>query len=64
MSVNFSGSFLLQGLSFRVVPSRFEENLLKSDYVGRPWDYAKATARGKTEEVFQRLAVRSGYMNY
>ncbi|XP_065839176.1 dTTP/UTP pyrophosphatase-like isoform X2 [Oscarella lobularis] len=30
---------------------------------GRPWDYAKATARGKTEEVFQRLAAENSPPN-
>eukprot|EP00118_Oscarella_pearsei_P004392 m.18672 g.18672 ORF g.18672 m.18672 type:complete len:215 (+) comp27712_c0_seq2:12-656(+) len=44
------------GLSFRVVPSRFDENLPKSDFKTRPEDYATETARGKTEEVFRRLA--------
>ena len=45
-----------QGFPIDIVPSTFEENLDKSSY-SAPWQYAVETARGKANEVAERLKV-------
>ena len=45
---------MFQGLKFEVVPSSFEENLNKASF-NHPYEYALATAKGKTLEVTKRL---------
>ena len=47
----------MQAFPFEVVPSRFEENLDKTQYK-EAWQYAESTAAGKAEEVAKRLKVR------
>ncbi|XP_076039072.1 putative bifunctional dTTP/UTP pyrophosphatase/methyltransferase protein isoform X5 [Oratosquilla oratoria] len=42
------------GLSIRIIPSHFEETLDPKSFAN-PWEYAIATAKGKAEEVAERL---------
>ncbi|XP_033125755.1 probable bifunctional dTTP/UTP pyrophosphatase/methyltransferase protein [Anneissia japonica] len=44
------------GLTFDVIPSKFDENLDKSQFES-PVDYVKETARRKTDEVRERLSI-------
>ena len=43
------------GLKFIVQPSTIDENLTKSDYYGRPFDYTVDTAELKADDVFEKV---------
>ena len=51
------------GLTFIVNPSTVEEDLEKSKYVGKPFDYTVDTAALKADEVFSRVASEYGDEN-
>jgi malonyl CoA-acyl carrier protein transacylase len=48
-------SILFQGLKFKVVPSKFEENLDKTQF-NHPKDYVLENAKQKALEVAKRMS--------